>query len=227
VELEQAARDTRITRRYLEALEHDAPPEAFPAPVYARLFLREYAEWLGLDPGPLVHSYLEAHPERLPPLLIPNTVQRPPGRWGRRLLIAASIAALAALAVLSARTRGEPSEQVPVFPSPAPAGAPLVGGLEAERQAVPVAIVLRVSVVDRCWLRVTTDGRVVAEMTANEGFTRTFRAARRLDLRLGNAGAARLTLNGRRLRLVSDAGTIEDVSFVRDAGGLRVVRNAV
>jgi hypothetical protein len=163
----------------------------------------------------------------LPPLLIPNAVQRPPGRWGRRLLIAASIAALAALAVLSARTRGEPSEQVPVFPSPAPAGAPLVGGLEAERQAVPVAIVLRVSVVDRCWLRVTTDGRVVAEMTANEGFTRTFRAARRLDLRLGNAGAARLTLNGRRLRLVSDAGTIEDVSFVRDAGGLRVVRNAV
>ncbi len=225
--MEQAARDTRITRRYLEALEDDAPPEAFPAPVYARLFLREYAEWLGLDPRPLVHSYLEAHPERLQPLVLPNPVQRPPGRWGRRLLIAGSIAALAALAVLSARTRGEPSEQVPAFPSPAPAGAPVAGRLEADRGVVPVGVALRVTLVERCWMRVTSDGRVVAEMTAEEGFSRTFRADRRLDLRLGNAGAARLALNGRRLRLMGDSGGIKDVTFVRDAGGLRVVRNAI
>jgi cytoskeleton protein RodZ len=223
VELEQVARDTRITPRYLEALERDAPPEAFPAPVYARLFLREYAQWLGLDPAPLVHSYVEAHPETDRPLVLPSPVQRPPGKWGRRLLTIASVAALVTLAVVSARTRGEPSEQRPAFPSPAPSGAPAAGPLEPERDAVPAAVVLRVDIVDgRCWVRVMADDQVVIQKTADPGFSRTFRAYRRLQLRLGNAGAARLTLNGKRLENPGSSGEIQELSFIRSGGGVRV-----
>ena len=47
--LEDAERDTRISRRYLEALE-DEQFEVIPAPVYARGFLRSYAQYLGMDP---------------------------------------------------------------------------------------------------------------------------------------------------------------------------------
>ncbi len=47
--LEDAERDTRISRRYLQALE-DEEFEAIPAPVYARGFLRSYSQYLGLDP---------------------------------------------------------------------------------------------------------------------------------------------------------------------------------
>jgi transcriptional regulator with XRE-family HTH domain len=47
--LEDAERDTRISRRYLEALE-DEHFEAIPAPVYARGFLRSYSQYLGMDP---------------------------------------------------------------------------------------------------------------------------------------------------------------------------------
>lgn len=47
--LEDAERDTRISRRYLQALEAEQF-DAIPAPVYARGFLRSYSQYLGLDP---------------------------------------------------------------------------------------------------------------------------------------------------------------------------------
>src|SRR5690606_12019062 len=47
--LEDAERDTRISRRYLHALENEQF-EVIPAPVYARGFLRSYSQYLGLDP---------------------------------------------------------------------------------------------------------------------------------------------------------------------------------
>lgn len=48
--LEDAERDTRISRRYLAALESEQF-EDIPAPVYARGFLRSYSQYLGLDPA--------------------------------------------------------------------------------------------------------------------------------------------------------------------------------
>ena len=47
--IEDAERDTRISRRYLQALEAEQF-EVIPAPVYARGFLRSYSQYLGLDP---------------------------------------------------------------------------------------------------------------------------------------------------------------------------------
>jgi transcriptional regulator with XRE-family HTH domain len=51
--LEDAERDTRISRRYLQALETEQF-EAIPAPVYARGFLRSYSQYLGLDPAEML-----------------------------------------------------------------------------------------------------------------------------------------------------------------------------
>ena len=60
--LDEVQRATRIAHRYLEALEQE-DFAALPAPVFARGFLRSYAQYLGLDPAPLVARYLgEARP---------------------------------------------------------------------------------------------------------------------------------------------------------------------
>lgn len=56
--LADAERDTRITRRYLQALE-DEQFDLLPAPVYVRGFIRSYSQYLGLEGDPLV--------ARLPP----------------------------------------------------------------------------------------------------------------------------------------------------------------
>ena len=54
--LEDAQRATRIARRYLEALESE-DFSVLPAPVFARGFLRSYAQFLGLDADTLVARF--------------------------------------------------------------------------------------------------------------------------------------------------------------------------
>jgi cytoskeletal protein RodZ len=56
ITLEDAERDTHVSRRYLQALENEEFT-AFPAPVYARGFLRTYARYLGLNPEELVRVF--------------------------------------------------------------------------------------------------------------------------------------------------------------------------
>ncbi len=54
--LEDAERDTRISRRYLQALESEQF-DAIPAPVYARGFLRSYSQYLGLEPQQMLQLF--------------------------------------------------------------------------------------------------------------------------------------------------------------------------
>ena len=66
--LADAARDTRIRRGYLEALEAE-DPAALPPAVYTRGFLRTYAEYLGLNAQAMVDLYQAAtRRESGPPL---------------------------------------------------------------------------------------------------------------------------------------------------------------
>jgi hypothetical protein len=61
-------RDTRISTKYLKALE-EGRLEELPAPVYARAFTRTYAQYLGLNAVQLVQQLPGAKPEpELPPL---------------------------------------------------------------------------------------------------------------------------------------------------------------
>lgn len=66
--LRDVERDTRISTKYLQALEN-GQLEVLPAPVYARAFMRTYAQYLGLDASQLVQQLPGARPEPvLPPL---------------------------------------------------------------------------------------------------------------------------------------------------------------
>jgi cytoskeleton protein RodZ len=51
--IEQVASDTRISARFIQALE-DEQFDELPAPVYVRGFLRSYANYLKIDPQPLL-----------------------------------------------------------------------------------------------------------------------------------------------------------------------------
>ncbi len=66
--LHDVERDTRISSKYLQALE-EGDLEALPAPVYARAFMRTYAQYLGLNASALIQKLPGARPEpELPPL---------------------------------------------------------------------------------------------------------------------------------------------------------------
>jgi transcriptional regulator with XRE-family HTH domain len=66
--LEDCERDTRISKRYLDALERE-DWKIFPAPVYSRAFLRTYAQYLSLDPQQLMRMFqAQEEPPEIKPL---------------------------------------------------------------------------------------------------------------------------------------------------------------
>jgi eukaryotic-like serine/threonine-protein kinase len=99
-------------------------------------------------------------------------------RHRRRVTVLLGVVLVGLLALVAARElglgRGTP-------PDPAPPPAAVTVTLEA---TAPV------------WARVTVDGRVGYEGILDAGDRRTFTARRTVDLHLGNAGGARLTVDG-------------------------------
>src|SRR5205809_6165744 len=76
--IEDAERDTRISRRYLQALEAEQF-DAIPAPVYARGFLRSYSQYLGLDPQEMLALFPRPdEPASAPPPPQPRPRQSAP-----------------------------------------------------------------------------------------------------------------------------------------------------
>jgi cytoskeleton protein RodZ len=206
--LEDAARATRIDLDFLEALERDAAPEEFPEPMYARAFLREYARYLGLRDRRLMQDYRALHPmKEQPPFgMPPIQIDPAPAPWGRRILVALSIGALAALAVFSARATRDGDPEVPSGPVVPSSASPSGRGPEGNTQPDPeprfegLNLVLRV-VQDPSWIQVTKGDEVLFEGTVEPGFRDLFHAREELVLEFGHAPAVRLRANGEKLDL--------------------------
>ena len=128
--LEDVERDTRISRRYLQALE-DERFDVLPAPIYARGFMRSYAAHLGLDATEAVLSMPSElpRPEGLEP--IAGLRRQPATNWPtfdpRLAIVVAAIMIAVALLLWIAPRLGDgtglpelPSASVPTLPSTVP-----------------------------------------------------------------------------------------------------------
>lgn len=60
ISLDEISRETKISRRHLEAIEA-GDFDKLPGPVYARAFLRHYAKAVGLDPEYVIEQYRLRH----------------------------------------------------------------------------------------------------------------------------------------------------------------------
>ncbi len=97
--IEQAARDTNISKRYLIALENE-DFSLFPGETYLKGFLKNYADYLGLDGEELVNIYKNMKIQEQPiPLdqLLENKGERSPWLF---IVLGSLVAAAALVAVL-------------------------------------------------------------------------------------------------------------------------------
>jgi cytoskeleton protein RodZ len=227
VDLDRASAETRIDRRYIEALESNAGPREFPGPMYAPIFLREYARYLGLNPKPLVSAYRAAHPDIERPLFgSPPSLLRSPRQWTKPFVWLVSIAGLSAIVVVNVRS--EPDVLAPVRDAPAPA-SPIPAILPTADPSAPPAdpalpIQVRLEVIGApSWIRVSQGETVLVEGTEAPGYTKTVLADDDLDVVLGNAGAVRLSLDGRELPLLGVEGEVYAGHLVVRDGRARLV----
>jgi len=224
--LEQAARSTRIRLCYLRDLEQGdtSSLEPYPGRTYARFFLREYADHLGLDPAPLVRGFDAAiEPVAVAPVpSLPRPTRAVPQR---RWVIGASIVLAALLASAGFVSRGNEERAM------TPGGSAVLGGDVGfhphgrQRPATPAStfpLSALITTSRDCWVMAVVDGTIVLQETVPANETVRLRATRRLELRLGDAGAARLLVNGRPIA-TGAPGDVADISFAwRDGSLVRV-----
>lgn len=196
-----AAKGTRIAERYLRALEANASLEEFPAPVYARSFLRAYAEFLDLETTGIVRRFDEDHPVHDEQILEPLPDPRPRRRVVAGALAVASLLALLSMAVARLGSESEPGRETA---SPSPAAAAAFPGPSSIERPPPASriegIRATLQLRDRCWVVAVADGAAVQPGTTLEAGARVvFHADRILELELGSAGAVHLEVNGERV----------------------------
>ncbi|MGZ4133035.1 MAG: helix-turn-helix domain-containing protein [Actinomycetota bacterium] len=196
--LEQAAHFTNIRLSYLRRLESGDIEafEPYPGRVYARFFVRDYAEHLGVDPEPLLRRFeQEAAPaiEPMPPSIPQPTVRR--RRWaiGALILLIALLAADARFQLASERRGIAPAAAVGRR-TPAVVGR---AGTHHRTPAPPEGVGVVLHTTGRCWVDATVDGKSALQETLAPGRTVRLRGAHEVDLRLGNAGAVTVEVNGR------------------------------
>ena len=88
--LDDIERETRIARRYLEALERDEF-DALPAPVYCRAFLRTYAQFLGIDPKEVLRFYPEKGRQTAELAPLPQVTKPPPPALSLNWIVAGGV----------------------------------------------------------------------------------------------------------------------------------------
>jgi cytoskeletal protein RodZ len=190
--LDEASRDTRIRRDFLEALEGD-DFDRLLGDVHVRGCLRTYASYLRLSPDKVVQAYASTLPEGSEPAPLIAPIQHEPVMGARRrrdnhllliLVATATLVLAAAFGVLSARQ-----------PAPAPAEMPsqaasvAAAGLD---RGITVAVLARAPVD----VTVTADDGRPAPYTLEVGEGRSFDAERSITIRLSEGGTAKLTVAG-------------------------------
>lgn len=157
--LTDAQRATKIRARYLEALEQERF-RMLPDAVYARGFLRAYAELLDLDPEPLLAELAASLAELEPPPPPPPPARRRVAVSRRAVALGGAIAALlAGLALLGLdvdRRTPPPAMPAPLHTSgPPPASRP--GPSRAPRHPAEATTLVLAAIHGDCWLAVRRD----------------------------------------------------------------------
>jgi cytoskeleton protein RodZ len=208
LEFDAVQKALRIRRRYLEAIEGERF-ELLPGEVYARGFLREYAEFLGLDGSLYVDEFNArfAHDDEVPMTAAPTASRV---RRGRKptFVVGSVVTLLAASVGLAAWTLGgggSPAAQTFVppaqrqTPQPKPA-APLTAPTPKPALARLVLTAAR----GDCWVSVragSASGRVLYEQTLRRGSSVHLTVRPPLWLRVGAGLNLDATLGGHALRV--------------------------
>ncbi len=100
VSIAQAAADTRILNRYLISLE-DGDYDHLPGDVYARGFIRNYAQYLGLPAEELVELYRVEKGSSTGPIRVTQTASMPRIRSCMAPSVVMTFLVVAALAILA------------------------------------------------------------------------------------------------------------------------------
>ncbi len=231
ISISQAAVETRILQRYLVALE-DGDYQHLPGDVYARGFIRNYADYLSSPADELIELYRRERGMSEPIRIVPATSSPRvrglvlPSFFGVffvvLVLVGGSYLALSALPLPLPTPTPEPPAQLQVAaaattPTLGPAGAAIEP--TATPTAAPDAPILAEVSIDGgdnrgSWLEIKIDGETVFRKVLSAGQSLpTFKAQRDFWIRAGNAAVVSVVINGQKQCCTAASGEVQTFNW--------------
>ena len=194
ISLDEVAERTKISRRYLEAIEEERY-DRLPGETFVRGFIRSYAQSVGLDPEDTLliysHSRMVHDGEPL------RTERLSPARraWNERALLWLLVAGVVIVGGVLVSAVGLLDRPNPLrwASSPRPQTASTLSA------AAP--LVLTIIADSDTWLRVTSDEQESQDSVLRAGQSTKWIGRERIVVSIGNARATHLRLNGRDLTI--------------------------
>jgi cytoskeleton protein RodZ len=201
ISLDDVAERTKISRRYLEAIE-EGQYDRLPGETFVRGFIRSYAQSVGLDPEDTLLMYNQSRfVHGAPPLRTerPFAVRRV---WHERALLGLLLAGVlivgGVLVSIVGLVEGPSFLRWTSSPRPNPPSAPTGG-----------APLMLTAIADSdTWLRVTIDEQPAQDMVLRAGQSTKWIGRERFVVSIGNARATHLRLNGHDLTIPQPAQSI-------------------
>ena len=226
VSLEEVSAATRISTRFLEAIESDRW-ESLPGGVFNRGFIRSVARYLGLDEDSMVAEYALETRGRVETGVVPDPPMEIPRNW-KPAILAGIVLVTILVGVgfayaryggkIAARLRGKPAAATAPAASATPGDAPR-GANDAAAAATaavtdPLELTLQSSkLID---LSIMADGTAVFSGSIDAGDSRQFEAHDAFEITASDSSAIVLELNGRRIAAFGQPGLPGSVKLTRN-----------
>lgn len=221
ISLQEIADSTRISLRFLQALEEDKL-DVIPGSFFVRAILRSYARSIGIDEHQVLNKYQEIYTFE-EQLQYGESLERPRPR--PKLLSRLIIRKNVRLVALAGAIFGlvllliyvfflSPGKKPPVAAKPGPpvaqAEAPKPGPPPEPKQEVEETkgLHLEMTFSEETWIRIYADGQTVWDGIKNKGEALDVRAEREVRLNIGNAAGPDLTINGRKAKPFGPSGAV-------------------
>ncbi len=211
ISLEEISHSTRISLKFLAALEEDRL-DVFAGEFFLRAIVRSYAKFLGLDEEEVLSRYQDAfavkEQKRPEPCETPEPEARPARTrivwlYSAGAVLIAGIALATFLAVKKDKPAARPletasipsvpavrQEQTAALPKPEP---DILPQKPAEDPAMEISLLFN----EETWIQLFADGEVKLNGLLFPGQRFTTRAIKEIRINLGNAGGLTYTINGR------------------------------
>lgn len=227
--LYQASQDTKIRVDFLESMEND-DFEFVSGGLYVRGMLRSYVRWLGLPEDRVLAEFDRLYNVKaetpLAEMISRPTDVGPKARKPQWLIAAVSAACLLlAFSIIGlinpADEVANPADPVAIEETQTVAPPPPPADVAVAPPAAPIeGVNVAVTVIgERSWMQATADGVEPPVFTGTkvEGEVLNLTADESLKIVIGNAGAVRVTVNGRDLGPPGAPGAVGTFTFTPES----------
>lgn len=225
--LDDAARITRIAKKYLVAIEEERFQE-LPGTTYTKGFLKTYCIYLKTDPKDVMDQYKRSINESTEPSFYvePDKTQdsNPFIDLIKELDVKIVSIIFAAVFILYFLIKGivvwqekRIIEETIFKPQVAsskvalPSEAANIKRISAQKSETKVG--LNIEAIETVWMRVYVDEKLVFEHTLKKGEKKDFNAQDNISVKIGDASAVRLIYNGKTIESLGSSGSVVNVKF--------------